>query len=210
MASLSYALFVASFGLLIALCAGIVKNGKVKESIAFSLYITAVTLFSGLVLMFPDSNTPELFMVKQGLYDSLLFGMALEIAYKAFAAFRGIAYWVRGLLALAVALSSIIVLILTPANQEYADIGRYQPGITTAGLWCLTFVALLIVWYQIPVPSFTRAIILGYVPYLVVFVVCLDLLERRGWGVIENVNVLKAAAYDACVAYLAYAAWRKD
>jgi hypothetical protein len=45
---------------------------------------------------------------------------------------------------------------------------------------------------------------------LVVFVVCLDLIERRGWGVIENVNVLKAAAYDVCAAYLAYAAWRKD
>ncbi len=210
MASLTYFLFVVSFGLLLVLCVGMLRTGRVRESVAFSLYVLTATLFSGLFLVSPESNTPELFIVKQGLYDSLLFGMALEIAYRAFSAFRGIASWARGTLAMVVAISTIAVFLLTPANHEYAHIGRYQPGTTTAGMWCLTFVALLIVWYQIPVPSFTRAIILGYVPYLVVFVVCFDLIERLGWGVIQNVNLVKTGAYVACAAYLAYAAWRKD
>jgi hypothetical protein len=176
------------------------RTGRARESVAFSLYVFAATSFSGLFLLSPASNTPELFIVKQGLYDSLLFGMALEIAYRAFSAFRGIAAWARGALAVAVAISTIAVFLLTPVNH----------GTTTAGMWCLTFVALLIVWYQIPVPSFTRAIILGYVPYLVVFVVCFDLIERLGWGVIQNVNLVKTGAYVACAGYLAYAAWRKD
>lgn len=210
MASLTYGLFVVSFGLLLLLCVGMLRTGRARESVAFSLYVLAATLFSGLFLVSPETNTPELFIVKQGLYDSLLFGMALEISYRAFAAFRGIATWARGTLAGAVVTTTIGVFLLTPVNHEYAHIGRYQPGTTTAGLWCLTFVALLIVWYQIPVPSFTRAIILGYVPYLVVFVVCFDLIERLGWGVIENVNLVKTGAYAACAGYLAYAAWRKD
>lgn len=210
MSTIISGLVVLGFSLLVALCAGLVARHKAFQAITFSLYVTAATLYTGLFLFSPGSNTPEAFMVKQGIYDALLFGMALEISFKAFAAFRGIAAMARGLLAGSVVLSSIAIFFLTPANQQYADIGRYQPGITTAGLWCLAFVALIIVWYQIPVPPFTRAILLGYVPYLVVFVVCLDLIERRGWGVIANVHILNAAAYDAAAGYLAYAAWRRD
>jgi hypothetical protein len=203
-------LFVLSLGLLVALCAGILRRGKIGQSFVFSAYVAAATLFTTLILLFPDSYTPEAFIVKQGIYDSLLFAMSLEISFRAFSAFTGIANRVRGFLAFAVAGSSVAVLILTPHNPAYSDIARYQPGITTAGIWCLAFVALLIVWYQIPVPAFTRSIILGYVPYLVVFVVYIDLIGRLGWGSIQNLNVLNVSAYDASVGYLAYAAWRKD
>lgn len=210
MASLHRVLFLLSIGLLFGLCLGMVRRGKLAHSFVFSAYVAAATLFSVLMLLFPASYTPEAFIVKQGIYDSLLFGMALEISYKAFAAFKGIASRVRALLAVVVAVSSLAVFFLTPANPDYSDLGRYQPGITTAGIWCLTSVALLIVWYQIPVPDFTRSIILGYVPYLVVFVICMDLIARMGWGFIQNLNVMNAAAYNTAVGYLAYAAWRKD
>lgn len=199
-----------SLGLLTMLCAGVVWRKKVGESWVFSAYIAAATFFTGLILLFPSSYTPELFIVKQGIYDSLLFGVSLELAYKVFSAFRGIAVRVRGFLALAVAVSSIAVLFLTPPNPGYSDLARYQPGITTAGIWCLSFVGLLIVWYQIPVPVFTRSIILGYVPYLLVFVVYIDLIGQFGWGEIQNLNVLNAAAYDGAAGYLAYSAWRQD
>ena len=210
MADLHRVLFLLSVGLLLGLCAGMLRRGKVARSVTFSLYIGVATAFSLLYLFFPGAYTPEAFMVKQGIYDSLLFGMALEISYKAFKAFHGIAAQVRGLLAAAVTVSTIMIFALTPANQEYADIGRYQPGITTAGIWCLAFIAMLIVWYQIPVPSFTRAILLAYIPYLVVFVIVMDLVARLGWGAVQNLNVLNVAAYDLAIGYLAYAAWRKD
>ena len=38
----------------------------------------------------------------------------------------------------------------------------------------------------------------------------MDLLARRGWSFVQNVNVINAAAYDLTAGYLAYAAWRKD
>ncbi len=196
--------------LLWVLGCGILRRGKIRSCWTFSAYVAAATSFSTYILLYPERYTPVLFIIKQGIYDSLLFGMALEIAYKAFAAFRGVASRVRGFLGLAVTLSTICVFFMAPTDSQYENLGRYQPSITTAGLWCLTFVALLIVWYQIPVPAFTRAIMLGYVPYLLVFVVCMDLIERMGWGFIDNVGVLNAMAYDASAGYLAYAAWRKD
>lgn len=210
MASLHHALFVLSLGLLVALAAGIVGRRRVGQCVVFSAYVAAATCFTALILLFPASYTPEAFIVKQGIYDSLLFGMSLEISYRAFSAFTGIANQVRGFLAMAVVASSLSIFLLTPPNPIYADIARYQPGITTAGIWCLAFVALLIVWYQIPVPPFTRSIILGYVPYLVVFVVCTDFIGRLGWGAIKEINVANALAYDTVAGYLAYQAWRKD
>jgi hypothetical protein len=203
-------LVVLSLGLLLALGSGLVLRRKAGSSLVFSAYVFAATLFTALILLFPDAYTPQTFSVKQGIYDSLLFGMSLEIAWRTFAAFKGIADRVRALLALGVLGSSVAVFLLTPRNSAYADLSRYQPGITTAGIWCLAFVSLLVVWYQIPVPAFTRSIILGYVPYLVIFVICVDLIGRWGWGAIRNLNILNAAAYDTAVGYLACSAWRKD
>ena len=210
MPTLHYILVVLSLGLLAVLCVGIVRQRKLSQCFLFSVYVAVATFFTALILLFPSAYTPEAFMVKQGIYDSLLFAMSLELSYRAFSAFTGIANRVRGLLALAVAGSSAAIFLLTPTNPAYSDIARYQPGITTTGIWCLAFVAMLIVWYQIPVPAFTRSIVLGYVPYLVVFVVCADFTARLGWGEIRNLNILNASAYDLAIGYLAYAAWRRD
>ena len=207
---LHQALFAASILLLAALVAGLVVRRRLGISALFSSYVASAAGFSIVMFGFPNTVTPELYVVKQGIYDCLLFGLALELSYKTFAAFTGIADRARVILALAVVGSSVAIFILTPPNLDYSSLGRYQPGITTAGIWCLTLVALLIVWYQIPVPSFTRAIILAYVPYLVVFVICLDLIARRGWQIVPSINVANAAAYDLAIGYLAFAAWRKD
>ncbi|HQZ17194.1 MAG TPA: hypothetical protein PLD86_10015 [Vicinamibacteria bacterium] len=204
------ALVVLGAGLLVALVVLLVRRAKAKQCILFSAYVSAAGLFTTLILLFPERYSPEAFMVKQGIYDSLLFGMSLELAIRTFAAFSGIAAFVRLILGAAVALSTSLILIVTPASPDYSSFLRFQPGITAAGIWCLAFVGLLIVWYQIPVPAFTRAIILGYVPYLMVFTVYTDLITRLGWGAIQSLNLLNAVAYDAVAAYWVYSAWRKD
>ena len=116
---------------------------------------------------------------------------------------------VRVLLASAVLASTACIFFLTP-NSPYAQFWRYQPSVTTAGIWCLSAVALLIVWYQIPIRVFLKSVILAYVPYLVVFVICVDLIGRLGWGAIPGLNILNAVAYDAMAACWVFAAWRKD
>ncbi len=203
-------LVLLALGLLALLLVALFRGGKARQCFLFSTYVSSVVLFNVLILLFPQHYSPEAYMVKQGIYDSLLFGMSLELSIRTFAAFTGIARMVRVLLASAVALSTATLIFVTPGNSDYESLLRFQPGITTAGIWCLAFVGLLIVWYQIPVPAFTRSIILGYVPYLMVFTVYVDLITRLGWGAIDNLNVLNAFAYDAVAGYWVYAAWRKD
>ena len=210
MLAIHRALVVLGAGLLAVLVALLLRRGKAKQCVLFSAYVTAAALFTTVFLIFPEQYSPEAFMVKQGIYDSLLFGMALELAIRTFAAFHGIAAFARLLLGAAVAGSTSLILLVTPANPDYSSFIRFEPGIIAAGIWCLAFVGLLIVWYQIPVPAFTRAIILGYVPYLMVFTVYVDLVTRLGWGAIQNLNLLNAVAYDAVAGYWVYSAWRKD
>ena len=204
------ALAFAGWGLIVALLAGLLWRGKAAQAAAFSIYVGVNAAFGCVILASPGSYTPEMFMVKQGIYDSLLFAMAIEIAFKVFSNFAGVARKVRGLLAGAVVVSTSAILLVTPRSLDYSHLSAFQPAVTTAGIWCLAFVATLIVWYQIPVPPFTRAVILGYVPYLVVFVICADLLGRLGWGVVREINIMNAIAYDVVAGYWAYAAWRKD
>ncbi|MEO8359356.1 MAG: hypothetical protein ABI672_04945 [Vicinamibacteria bacterium] len=197
-------------GLMVATVFGLFRNGKTRLSVVFTIYITLATIFTILIVGFPLRYTPEAFMIKQGIYDTLFMCMALELSIKVFAAFRGVATRVRAFLALAVIASTVAIFVLTPQNLTYSDLARYQPEITTTVVWCLSFVALLIVWYQIPVPAFTRAILLGFIPYQMVFVIYTDLIGRLGWGALPGLNLLNTVAYDAVAAYWAYAAWRKD
>jgi hypothetical protein len=201
---------ILGLGIMALVVIALFSNGRARQCLAFSVYITVATGFGVLILAFPSRYTPGVFQVKQGIYDALLLGMAIELSIKVFGAFSGVAQRVRAILAAAVIGSTGVIFLLTPANARYTDLARYQPGITTGGIWCLAFVAVLIVWYQIPVPTFTRAIILGYVPYLVVFVVCVDMIGRLGWGAIDGINVANAVAYDAVAGYWLYSAWRKD
>ena len=77
--------------------------------------------------------------------------------------------------------STVSLGALTPPSS-YMTVWEWQPGVATAALWLLTATALLVVWYQVPVHDWQRAIMLGLAPYLLVFVTLLDLLRRHGWA----------------------------
>ena len=87
---------------------------------------------------------------------------------------------------------------------------EWQPSVATAALWLLTATALLVVWYQVPVHDWQRAIMLGLAPYLLVFVTLLDLLQRHGWTARAEVGIVDSVAYLALVVFWAWAAWRRD
>jgi len=70
--------------------------------------------------------------------------------------------------------------------------------------------ALLVVFYQVPIGNWQRAIMLGLAPYLLVFVTALSMLRRHGWAVRDGASLLDALAYLGVVLFWAWAAWRKD
>ena len=169
------------------------------------------SLGNSLVTLWPARfYNASFWVLKQGVYDVLKMALALELAWRAFGAFpgawrtarRGAARPARAQHGSAVPRWRSPSILLSDAVGVAAERGD-------GGLWLLTATALLVVWYQVPIHDFQRAIMLGLAPYLLVFVTLLDLLRRHGWKVRAEVGLADSLAYMGVVFWV-WAAWRRD
>jgi len=194
---------------LVALLAGMVFRGRLGLCWAFTLYVAAVLVGNSLATLVPQRFfTHSFWMLKQGVYDLLKMAIAIELAWRAFAAFPGAWRTARVVLLALLAVSTLSLAGLTPAS--YNTLWQWQPAAVTASVWLLTATALLVVFYQVPIGEWQRAIMLGLAPYLLVFVTLLSLLRRLGWTVLEQISLIDQLAYLGLVLFWAFAAWRKD
>ena len=195
---------------LVAVLAGLFVRGRARLCWSFVFYAAAILVGNTVASLWPAGfHTPSFWVLKQGVYDALKMAMALELAWRAFEAFPGALWTARVTLLALLAVSALALGALTP-NSSYMTLWEWQPGIATAALWLLTATALLVVWYQVPVHDWQRAIMLGLAPYLLVFVTLLDLLRRHGWTARSEIGVIDSAAYLALAAFWAWAVWRRD
>jgi hypothetical protein len=195
---------------LLGLLAGILWRGRATLCWSFALYVVAVLLGNSLATLWPSRFfNPSFWVLKQGVYDALKMAIALELAWRAFDAFPGAARTARVVIPSLLALSTLALAALTPASS-YNTVWDWQPRVATAALWLLTAVSLMVVWYQVPVHEWQRAIMLGLAPYLLVFVGLLGLLRRRGWTFLDVISAVDAVAYLGLVLFWSWAAWRRD
>ena len=193
---------------LLALLAGIVWRGRARLCWSFALYVVAMLLGNSLATLWPSRFlNPSFWVLKQGVYDVLKMGIALELAWRALSAFPGAARTARRVI-LALLSASTLALALLAHPSSYMNLWDWQPRVTTAALWLLTGTALLVVWYQLPVHEWQRAIMLGLAPYLVVFVALLGLLHRWGWTSREPIGVAAQATFLCLAVFWTWAAWR--
>jgi len=206
-AALSHAVRLA----LLVLLAGLALRGRVRLCWSFAAYALAILAGNSLASFWPDRfYTPSFWVLKQGAYDILKMAVALELAWRVFEAFPGARRTARLALLALLTVSTLALAVLTPP-PTYFYLWEWQSGIATAALWLLTATALLVVWYQVPVHEWQRAIMLGLAPYLLVFVTALDLLRRHGWPALHaGAGILDSAAYLALLLFWNWVAWRRD
>lgn len=195
---------------LVAVLAGLAVRGRAHLCWSFAAYLVACLLGNSLSTLWPDRfHNPTFWVLKQGAYDALKMLVALELAWRAFAAFPGGLRTVRQVLVPLVAGTTLGIALLTPTSS-YRTLWEWQPAVSTAALWALTATALVVVWYHVPVHDWQRAIMLGLSTYLVVFVALLGLLERHGWALQRAVSATDTIAYVTLLWFWAWAAWKPD
>ncbi len=196
---------------LVAVLAGLAVRGRARLCWSFAAYLVAILVGNSLASLWPSRfYTPQFWVLKQAVYDALKMAVALELAWRAFEAFPGALRAARRAILTLLVVSTVALAGLTPPSS-YATVWEWQPGSATAALWLLTATALLVVWYQVPVHEWQRAIMLGLAPYLLVFVTVLDLLKRHGWAALQTTaGIVDSTAYLALLAFWAWAAWRRD
>lgn len=188
---------------------GLVVRGRHHAWRFFFLYLLAVLVLGSIPHVAPLYYTPELYQAKEMAYAFLRFAMACEVGLRIFRSFPGALATARRLALLV--LAGTLAAILTTRHEGYESfVGELQPRILNGSVWLFTGLAVLILWYRLPLRPFYKSIVLSYVPYLLVFTVLTSALVSRGWergGLIQLANQL---AYVALLAFWNIVIWRKD
>jgi len=195
---------------LLALLVAMAMRGRLALCWTLTAYVVATLVGNSLATFWPHRFfTPAFWILKQGVYDSLKVGIALELAWRVFSAFPGAWRVARILIVVLLGASTVALVWLTP-HSSYNNVWEWQPSVVTAQVWLFTSLALLIVVYQIPIGEWHRAIVVGFAPYLLVSVTLMNLLERRGARFRQAVGLLDSIAFVGLIMLWTYAAWRQE
>ena len=195
---------------LLALLVAMAMRGRLALCWTLTAYVVATLVGNSLATFWPHRFfTPAFWILKQGVYDSLKVGIALELAWRAFSAFPG-AWRVARVLIVVLLLGSTLALAWLTPHSSYANVWEWQPSVVTAQVWLFTSLALMIVVYQIPIGDWQRAIVLGFAPYLLVSITLINIWQRLGWQAREGIGLVDSFAYLALVLFWVHAAWRQE
>jgi hypothetical protein len=153
----------------------------------------------------------DVWLAKETVLILVRLGMAVELMVRVFRRFPGAMVTARRLL-LFIALSTALAVWALPVRDlGYAGfVADVMPRVLNGTVWLFASLAILIVWYRLPVHGFQKAILLSYVPYLLVFTVAMNALGDLGWQRGAWFNSVNPIAYQLMVLHWTYAAWRPD
>jgi hypothetical protein len=190
---------------------GIVKRGRLRLCRMFVLFLVVVCLTDILPTLWPQFYTKDFWLIRESLHNVLRFLVALEIAYFAFRSFPGARSTARALLLflLMTTLAAVLWAIWeSPSLPDYSEIlGKINPRQLMGIIWLLAGIAMLVLWYRLPVDRMHKAILLGWVPYLFIFTFGLERAGDRWNEIIPIANFFSVVAYFLLLTYWARAAW---
>jgi len=199
--------------LLSACLAGLFARRRHGVCVSFTLYLGAVVLSDALVLLWPERfHYWEFWVLKETVHNLLKFGIALELTLRTFRAFPAARRTAAGLV-----LGVLLLTWLSVGAMPKLEVARpkdlalnLHPYILAGTLWLFIAISVLILWYRLPVAPLHKALLLGFVPYLLVFTVAINLLRSLGGEVVRVwAGYVKNVAYLALLAYWTYTAWRR-
>jgi len=191
---------------------GLLVRRRLSICWSFPIYLVAVLVPSALFLAWPERFYHlDFWLAKESLHALLKFCIAVEITLKAFRAFPSALATVRRVV-LFVLTTTYVVILAVPVNRAAGDADlnitlttQVLPRIHNGTVWLFTGIAGVILWYRLPVNALHKAILVGFVPYLLVFTVGLNILSSN-WS--SPLNHAYTSAYFLLLTYWAYVAWK--
>jgi cell division protein FtsW (lipid II flippase) len=105
-------------------------------------------------------------------------------------------------------LGVLVWLSLEHGTEYEAVVGRLHPNVNDGTVWLFIALGGICLWYHLPLDSLHKAVLIGLVPYLLVYSVVLRAVVALGWESGWVVNRTAPLAYLVLLAYWAYVAWR--
>jgi hypothetical protein len=189
------------------LFAALLWRGHYRRLPLFTLYVGGVRVFTVIYALQP---TWETYMLLQVVSASLRFGVALELTYRIFGAFRAAAVTARRVLFVILVATAVLAVATAPPDATATRMhAEAVPRMASAAIWMLTALAGLVLWYRLPLPPLPRAILMGLAPYLLVFTIGMSLLFEPGSHHIRVwVGYVDPLAFFILMNYWLRVAWR--
>lgn len=193
--------------------AGVLVRGRYRTWCFLALFLAATLVSSVMIMAWPARfYTKGFWQAKETALNFIRFAMALELAYRAFRAFPGALATARWAL-LFVLTVTFAVVVLSGGGADYQSfLGEIQPRVLNGSIWLFTAIAAIILWYRLPVDHFQKSVLLSYVPFLLIFTVCMNVLGsagRAGWERAWPVRYGNQLAFVGLMVYWARTAWRR-
>ena len=192
--------------------AGLFVRGRLVRSPLFAPYLLSVLVPGILSGIAPDRfHVWTFWLFKETIQSVLKVGLALEIAYRLFHRLPG-AHNIARAAAAAGLLLTCASAVLAPIQAQ--DVRAVALAVLPRVLYgtALLFAALLCVvaWHRVPLDPLHKAILVGFVPYLLVSTLALNLLTHLGLATREAAGYLASAAYTILLCYWVRAAWAPE
>jgi hypothetical protein len=203
--SLQRAITAAGLLILATLIGTILVRKRYRTCYSFLAYLVAVLASDALIFFWPGRFfTWDFWLFKESVHNLLKFAVALELGVRTFRAFPGANATARRLLLFVLVLTYVAVVAVPTGRPEYSVLAaQIQPRILNGTIWVFASQAALILWYRLPLDLFHKAILMGFVPYLLIFSLAMNTLNALGWK--QEVNELQSytqtSAYDLLLLY---------
>ncbi len=197
---------------LLGILVGLFVRGRARVCRSFTVYVAAVCLPQVMYSTWPDRfYNADFWMLSEITHCILKFAIALEVGFLVLRRFPGASQTARWAGLLVVSIIFFAILALPAENPDYyAIVGKLLPRILNGTIWLFVALASVILWYRLPLHSLHKAIVLGFVPYLLIFSVAMTVLDTLGWQHRLPTVYFHTLAYLALEIYWAWAAWRPD
>jgi hypothetical protein len=202
--------FVAA-GLIAVILAGLARTRRLGSCVAWDFYLVAVLVTDVLICGWPSRFwRGDFWVAKENLHNLLKFAVVVELMVRVFHHFPSAYASVRRAVLLVVLILSYAVWSAAKGGTGYQFVlGRVFPHVTDATAWLFVALGAYCLWYHLPLDSIHKAILIGFVPYLLVYSVVQRAVGAMGSERGALFNLTAPHAYLCLLAYWAVCAWRR-
>jgi len=196
---------------------GIFVRKRQSECWMLPVTLGVVLVFDSAMSLFPEKLFHwKVYVLQQWIYNFCTFGVALELARRAFKAFPGAAATARVVFLAILIVTALSIFAATPPGTargtsfSVVAVLTLQPRLINATIWLFVATARLVMFFNIPVSDWHRSISLGFSIYLVISVTLLNLLKTFGWDIRQIIGFFDGSAYLALCSWFALRAWQPE
>lgn len=196
----------------IAALAGVIIRRRWRLWYTFALLLLVVAVHDVLVALWPSHfHRNQVWRAKEITLILIRLAMVVEFTARVFRHFPGAMATARSIVVLILGVTFVLAMLVGPDSRHYQGfVGELMPRLLNGTIWLFTSLAILILWYRLPVHWFPKTILLSYVPYLLVFTVAMNALGELGWQRAAWVDRGSTIAYVVLLLSWTWLAWRAD